>query len=71
MIKQLPKLKMLVPCNHYRYEGHKYGCAVLGECKPIQQGPNLAVCPKFSANGQRSTVSDDDMTEYCPCTRMK
>lgn len=43
----LPKLPMAFPCSHYRYEGTRYGCAVLGECKPIKRGPDVSGCPSF------------------------
>ncbi len=65
------RLPMLIPCNHLRRDecGH-YGCAVLGECKPIHNGPDLSGCPEFSPNGvtrKQVMPSDDDFTEYCPC----
>lgn len=62
-MSRLPKLPMVVACNHYRYHGAyppagltvPYGCAVLGECKPIQASPDLSACPQFQANGKAPT----------------
>lgn len=52
----MPKLPMLIACNHYRYHGANakptsYGCALFGECKPIQAGPDISSCREFAANG--------------------
>lgn len=55
MKTRLPKLPMLSPCSHYRYEGDSYGCAILGECKPIQAGPDLSACPSFHGQQRKPT----------------
>ncbi len=40
-------LPMLLPCSHYRWDGKRHGCAILGECKPIEAGPDLRSCRLF------------------------
>lgn len=46
------RLPIATPCSLYRYEGTHHGCAVLGECKPIQSSADLSGCPKFVANAK-------------------
>lgn len=44
-------------CRHYAYHGDRYGCAILGECKPIQAGPDVSACPSFLSHRAPKTAT--------------
>lgn len=45
---------MTLACSHYRFDGQRHGCAVMGECKPIQAGPDISGCPEFHNHHHRN-----------------
>lgn len=51
----MKRLPMTLPCSHYRYDGKRHGCELLGECVPIQQGPDLTGCPSFHNPRHKAT----------------
>jgi hypothetical protein len=54
----LPKLKLLDPCSHYRYQGDSYGCAVLESCSPATAGEPMPACPSFHRAGMPVTKQE-------------
>ena len=52
------RLAMVIACNHYRFNGATaerrgqfiHACKLLGECKPILDGPDVSRCPYFRPN---------------------
>lgn len=66
-MSRLPKLPMVQPCNHIRKDDRNhYGCAVLGECVPITQGPDLSACPSFAPNGVKRVPAAKRRTPGLP-----
>ncbi len=71
----LPKLEMLQPCSNYRYDGITHGCEELGECKPIQMGPDLSVCTRFHTHAkpvkrQAAKASELEVTSRPACVHL-